>query len=267
MKSLGHEICCTLIINWSWSYSFSIDLSPIQSHQPYISPLSVLERLDPALGVNGTMKSGKEEVAQVVRYGSMIDSIYSCTQPTCWNTCTPNNLNFSMFEKHWVKAYMYTSHCLPFEQGHMSSESRDKCVYSLLNSVYEGRCIVCKNRFILTCFCIHVHLQCDERVTNACEQVCHFKCHQSYHISTNTNKVCVHMCVCSVIVYCMYMYVWEHVYGRERGEWERGECMAHAFTSMLLFASLSQDLWMLVVGLCSTCGWWKLKRHKTLLSW
>ena len=34
----------------------------------YISPLSVLERLDPALGDNGTMKSGSEEVAQVVRY-------------------------------------------------------------------------------------------------------------------------------------------------------------------------------------------------------
>ena len=33
----------------------------------YISPLSVLERLDPALGDNGTMKSGSEEVAQVVR--------------------------------------------------------------------------------------------------------------------------------------------------------------------------------------------------------
>ena len=40
----------------------------IYLHQPYISPLSVLERLDPALGVNGTMKSGKQEVAQVVRY-------------------------------------------------------------------------------------------------------------------------------------------------------------------------------------------------------
>lgn len=43
-------------------------LSHSQSHQPYISPLSVLERLDPALGVNGTMKSGKEEMAQIVRY-------------------------------------------------------------------------------------------------------------------------------------------------------------------------------------------------------
>ena len=41
-----------------------------QSHQAYISPLSVLERLDPALGINGTMKSGKEEVAQIVRYVS-----------------------------------------------------------------------------------------------------------------------------------------------------------------------------------------------------
>ena len=30
----------------------------------------MLERLDPALGLNGTMKSGKEEVAQVVRYAS-----------------------------------------------------------------------------------------------------------------------------------------------------------------------------------------------------
>ena len=33
----------------------------------YISPLSVLEQLDPALGDNGTMKSGSEEVVQVVR--------------------------------------------------------------------------------------------------------------------------------------------------------------------------------------------------------
>ena len=54
------------LIHMSWYMYFQQQ----QSHHAYISPLSVLERLDPALGVNGTMKSGKEEVAQIVRYAS-----------------------------------------------------------------------------------------------------------------------------------------------------------------------------------------------------
>ena len=47
----------------------------LQSHQAYVSPLSVLERLDTALGVEGNMKNGNEEVAQIVRYTTVLVSL------------------------------------------------------------------------------------------------------------------------------------------------------------------------------------------------
>ena len=56
----------------------------------------------------------------------------------------------------------------------------------------------------------YVILQCDEGFTNACEQVCHLERHQSYHVSTNTNKVGPHVCVRHM---CGYVNV---CYGRRR---------------------------------------------------
>ena len=43
-----------------------------------MSPLSVLERLDTVIGVEGNMKNGNEEVAQVVRYSTALASLKCC---------------------------------------------------------------------------------------------------------------------------------------------------------------------------------------------
>ena len=64
----------------------------------------MLERLDPALGDNGTMKSGSEEVAQVVRcvcntvYIMYVDTAsYAYVQPHPHNRPIPFFLAFQCF--------------------------------------------------------------------------------------------------------------------------------------------------------------------------
>ena len=66
-------------------------------------------------------------------------------------------------------------------------------------------------------------MQCDEGFTDAGEQVCHLKRHQSYHISTNTNKVCVCMLCFMYMLYSICKCVrGEREGGREGGREERG---------------------------------------------